>query len=527
MNTPKTTITIDDILNTMKTKHAVFYKNSIKKAAKYAEEMHEGVLRCSGEPYINHPIRVAYMVASWGLESEAVVAALLHDVVEDCEDVSTGTVAKMFSVRIANLVDSVTSVDSIITNAEKKKLTKADIDRMSDTKLIKNMNRSALLIKIADRLDNLTTIECFPIEKQIKKARDTREILIPLVEIAGAYQLIDELENLCVKIEHHDRFVAISEAYNKMLIHSSASTTIFLNKLSSLVELLTGLSNDTLSNTILTDSKGSVLSKAIKRIEYKQRSVSSLYRQIVRKSDRIKMLKAVNSNDQNNLSKTIPGQFEKILLDDINNENTAIYDITLIINDEFIDAREAFDIKDIFFQFYDKYLINNDIKICSVNYTPHGKASYILIMDKMDNLYRVFTRSESDYVRFKIGDIVDGMDEFNFKVIDEDDPKNTFNNKIKVFRRDGSAMYIDEGATVLDFAFAIHTEIGLHFDYAIIDGDPSQQPPYRRLSEGDLVIIYDSEEITPSLKWFKYVKTSKAVERLIKNISEIYQIPTS
>lgn len=526
MNTPKTVITIDDIINTMKAKHAVFYKNSIKKAAKYAEEMHKGVPRLSGEPYINHPIRVAYSVASWGLESEAVVAALLHDVVEDCEGVSTETISKMFSVRIANLVDSVTSVDSIISNAEKKKLTKSDIDRMSDTKLIKNMNRTALLIKIADRLDNLTTIGCFSIEKQVKKARDTREILIPLAEIAGAYQLIDELENLCVKIEHHDRFVAISEAYNKMLIHNSASTTIFLNSLSSLVDSLTGLSNDTLSNTIFNDNKGTVLGKAIKKVEYKKRSISSLYRQIIRKSDKIKMFNALNIKEQEFTNKIIPDQFEQILLDDINIENTAIYDITLIINDEFVDAREAFDVNDIFFQFYDKYLINNGVRICSVCYTPHGKATYVLIMDKMDNLYRVFTRSESDYVRFKLGDIVDGMDEFNFKVIDEDDPRNTFNNKIKVFRRDGSAMYIDEGATVLDFAFAIHTEIGLHFNYAIIDGDPSQQPPYRRLSEGDLVIVYDSEEITPSLKWFKYVRTSKAIERLVKAISDIYGIST-
>ena len=512
-------ITIDDIIHIMEEKHSVVYKSAIKKAASFAAENHKNVLRKSGEPYIHHPLRVAYTVASWGMESEAVIAALLHDVVEDCDNITTETIAKLFNLRIANLVDSVTSVDTTINDAEKKKLTKDDIDKMSDAKLIKNMNRTALLIKIADRLDNLSTISCFPISKQIKKARDTREILIPIASYSGAYGLIDELENLCIKIEHNDKFTTISEAYNRLLINNAASTDMFLNAVTSLIESLAGISNNSMSKVILNESKGTGLSKAIKGIDYKKRSISSLYRQVVKESDvyRAMIIEATSSNATTNWVFTPSIS--------INKSNTASYDITIIVSDDYVDTREGFDINDIFFLLYDKFMINNGVEICSVNYTSHGNSSFILIKDEMGNLYRVFVRSEFDYLRFKIGDIVDGMDEFNFKV-DEERPKNTFTPKIKVYRRDGSAMYIEAGATVLDFAFAIHTEIGLHFKYANIDGNPSELPPYTPLSEGDLVSIEHSVEVVPSIKWFKYVKTSRATERLVKAIAEIYKIST-
>lgn len=513
-------ISIDDIIRAMEEKHSVVYKSAIKKAANYAQEKHKDVFRKSGEPYIYHPLRVAFSIASWGLESEAVIAALLHDVVEDCEDVTTETITKTFNLRIANLVDSVTSVDKAITDAEKKKLTKADIDNMSDAKLIANMNRTALLIKIADRLDNLSTIACFPISQQIKKARDTREILIPIAARAGAFELIDELENLCIMIEHHDRYTSIAEAYNKILIHNVASTEMFLSIFKTLVESLSGISDNSLSKTILNESKGTGLSKAIKGIDYKKRSISSLYRQVVKESDnyRAMRVKAADSGASTNWV------FPPVV--SLDKGNTASYDITLIVSDDYVDTRENFDINDIFFLLYDKFMINNGVEICSVNYTTHGNSSFILIKDEMGNLYRVFVRSEFDYLRFKIGDIVDGMDEFNFRV-DEDNPKKSFVPKIKVYKRDGSAMYIEEGATVLDFAFAIHTDIGLHFQYANIDGDPSELPPYTPLSEGDLVYIKHSADVVPSIKWFKYVKTSNATEKLVKALSSIYNIPTS
>lgn len=497
-------VSAEDIIRAMEEKHSDVYKSGIRKACSFAAEKHKGQTRVSGEPYINHPKRVAYIVAKLGMDSDTVIASLLHDLVEDC-NVTIEEIASAFNQNVADLVESVTSVNAEITEAEKKRLTKADIDKMSNTKLIKKLNRRALLIKIADRLDNLNTIGCFPIEKQIRKARDTREILIPIAYRAEAYELIDELEDLCLKIEHNERYNEIAEAYNKILIYNSDSTKLFLSNLVLLVDSLTGKANTPFMNSFMDENARSGLGKAIKRIEYNKRSIVSLYRQTVRTVTNLK-------------KETTSSLLAK--------DETPSYDITLVVSDDYVGSGDNVDIKDVFFHLYDKYLIYCGVEIKSINYTSHGNSPYILITDEMNNLYRVFVRSEFGYMRYKIGDIVEGMDKFDFKDIDERDPRNTYNKKIKVFRRDGSEMYIDEGSTVLDFAFAIHTSLGLHFDYAVIDGDTSHLGPYTRLNEGDLVYIYPSDKVTASIKWFRYVRTSKAIDKLIRSISDTYNIPS-
>lgn len=99
--------------------------------------------------------------------------------------------------------------------------------------------------------------------------------------------------------------------------------------------------------------------------------------------------------------------------------------------------------------------------------------------------------------------------------VDEREP-GVYKRKIKVFKRNGDEMMIDEGATVLDFAFAIHSELGLQFDYALMDDSPERIPAYRRLNPGDKVTIVKSDVAKPKISWFKYVKTSKAIDKLVK-----------
>lgn len=130
-NVPK--INLDDILRIMEEKHSVVYKTAIKRAFKYASDMHKNVLRNSGEPYVNHPARVAYTIAEWGLDNDTVIAALLHDVVEDC-GVTPDELAERFNLSIANLVDNVSSVDATITDEEKsfsQNLTSTECQRLN------------------------------------------------------------------------------------------------------------------------------------------------------------------------------------------------------------------------------------------------------------------------------------------------------------------------------------------------------------------------------------------------------------
>ena len=139
----------------------------------------------------------------------------------------------------------------------------------------------------------------------------------------------------------------------------------------------------------------------------------------------------------------------------------------------------------------------------------------------MNNYYRLFVKTEKDYMRFRLGNIVDNDKQLSFTEVNEIDPRDTYKKKIKVFDEDGNARYIDAGATVLDFAFLIHTELGFHFLYAIINGNKTQLGPFVRLNEGDMIKIEHSEEITADIRWFSYCKTSKATHHLVRYFSDI------
>lgn len=149
-------ICIDDIINALCANHKIANKAAVNKAYTYAYEKHKGQVRKTGEPYIMHPLRVARAIASWGFESEVVAAALLHDIVEDCHT-PVSEITEKFGSNIAGMVDTLTAVNKDLIKAQG--LTKEEIDTMSDARLQKKMSEKALFIKVADRLDNLRTID--------------------------------------------------------------------------------------------------------------------------------------------------------------------------------------------------------------------------------------------------------------------------------------------------------------------------------------------------------------------------------
>lgn len=474
---------IDDIFTELKKNHKVSNKGNVRKAYEYAAKMHKGQKRKTGEPYIMHPLRVAHLVASWGFESDVICAALLHDIIEDCP-ASLEDITDRFDSNIADMVDTVTAIDKEIKN--RTNLTKEEIDQLSDKHLQEKMSEKALFIKVADRIDNLCTIDVFPEEKKIAKAKHTREVIIPMLMKEGAYQLIDVLEDLCLKIEHPERYNAIHSMYKKL--RDSNSYTI--QKTLKLFSEVFSPNNSISANEVHT------ILGSIVEFTYTPRSSVSIYRQINAQAE--------------NLSKDLP----KLLC----KKNIAMYDLTLIISDEFSNtsfdgSTEICSPVNVFFKLYENFLANKNITLVDFNYTTYKDSKYYILCDEMDNLYRLFVKSETEYMRYKLGHIIDieNITDFTYTA--------PYNKKIKVFKKDRTAMYIEAGATLLDFAFAIHSEIGLHFEYALIDDSLTQHMAYDRLNEGDTITIITNPNIEPNLQWFKYVKTSKAVDNLIKYLS--------
>lgn len=477
-------VNISDVMKAYSKNHKVGNKYGIKRAYEFAEKKHAGQTRGSGEPYIKHPLRVARLAAEWGSESDVIMAALLHDVAEDC-GVPLSEIRELFGSNVEGIVDTVTALsDKEFANHT---LTKAQKDLLSDAKLQSSMNSEALLVKIADRIDNLNTLSGVKPEKRVPKAEHTKEIIIPMARLAKADHLADVLEDLCFKIEHPTMYEDIEKQYRQLLKDNSKTCQETL---------------DTLEETVSSGYSSRALGKYRRYITgfvHSERPCISIYRQI--------------SREALNLKEDLPVLLTKYKI--------ALYDLTFIVNDEIDDEKPGMHPYDVFFQYFDKALSSKGLYLLKYCFTSNKSTGYFLLSDEMDNMYRLFVRTELEYQRFLYGSIVDPDSNFSIDNVNEVEPRDTYNEKIRVFRRDGTAMDIDQGATVLDFAFYIHTDLGLHFDHAIIDESKTKLPLSTRLSEGDLVTIVTSDKVSPDITWFKHVNTSRAKHTLVKYFQKL------
>lgn len=484
-------IELDVIIKAVAKNNKITNKDGIIKAYNYAKEKHAGIKRASGEDYIYHTMRVAKFVAEWGFPSESVMAALLHDVVEDC-NVTVMEIEEIFGATIANLVNTVTKIDKHMKECEG--LTKEEIHALSDAKLQQYMSDKALYIKIADRLDNLYTLDIFDKEKQLKKTQHTREILIPMVIQEEAFKLLDELEELCFMVEHeseYEKIMSYFEEYKTANIRS-CNNTILLMENAFLHSKSIGSDNDNSFPTELVPYQ-----RFISGFISNPRSCVSIFRQIVHESKNIKK------------------DFSTIL----NKKHLAFYDLTLIFDDVINNAEEGLTMHDIFYKYFESYFINHNICILDYTSTTRKDCNYFLLMDDMGNLYRLFIRTENSYLHYMLGNIVDTDSSISFVDVNDVDPRDTYKPKITVFKRNGDKCHIDAGATALDFAFLIHSELGFHFDYAIVNDGRNPVGPHYILSDGDQIEVYTNDAITPKIQWFRYAKTSRAVKKLVEYLT--------
>lgn len=200
------------------------YKRLIIKAYEFADEHHKGCKRKSGDRYITHPVAVACILASWKADADTIAAALLHDTIEDCEDVSVDTIREEFNDVIAVLVDGVTEIKKIDFNNDKRL---ADI--ATQVKISESITKDIriLIIKFADRIHNMRTLEHMPREKQIKKAQDTMDFFVPLANLLGLYQIKSELEDLCFKYLNPEEYELLEKKRTEMI----KDNTVMLNNI--------------------------------------------------------------------------------------------------------------------------------------------------------------------------------------------------------------------------------------------------------------------------------------------------------
>ena len=186
-------LTLEDLLTKIR-EYCAGGEDIVRKAYEYAESLHSGQFRQSGEPYIIHPLNVAYILAEMHADVDTVCAGLLHDTLEDT-DVKKEDIAHDFNQNVANLVDGVTKISKMNFS------TKQDQNYANTRKIITGITEDVriIIIKLADRLHNMRTLQYKVPFKQKENSLETMEIFVPLAYYIGAYRIKSELEDLSLR----------------------------------------------------------------------------------------------------------------------------------------------------------------------------------------------------------------------------------------------------------------------------------------------------------------------------------------
>ena len=456
-------------------------KKLIRKAFDFAVDAHEHQRRISGEAYIFHPIAVAKIVAhEIGLDAISIAAALIHDVVEDNSNYSIQNINKIFGKDIARIVDGLTK----ISNLNKETDTSNQAENYRKMLLTLNDDIRVIIIKIADRLHNMQTLSSMPIEKQIKKASETLYIYAPLAHRIGLYNIKTELEDLGLKYTEPETYNDIS----KRLIENKKDQDDYIEKF-----------NKSISKSLLKEKL---------KCEIKGRS-KSIY------SIRNKMIKQGISFDE------VYDKFAVRIIYNANNkdEKFLAWKIYSIVTDHFTPNP---------IRLRDWISAPKSTGYEALHITVVGpKSRWIEVQirsERMDEIaekgyaahykYKQKSKKSDDTLDEWINKLQETLENPDANAVDfvEQFKLNLYAKEIFVFTPQGELKSLPVDATPLDFAFAIHTEVGLKTRGAKVNG--KLVPLSKKLKSGDRVEILTSEKIRPSANWMDYATTARARSKI-------------
>ena len=456
-------------------------KKLIRKAFNFAVDAHEHQRRISGEAYIFHPIAVAKIVAhEIGLDAKSIAAALIHDVVEDNSNYNIKNIKKLFGKDIARIVDGLTK----ISNINKK----GDISHQAENyrKMLLTLNEDirVIIIKIADRLHNMQTLSVMPVEKQIKKASETLYIYAPLAHRIGLYNIKTELEDLGLKYTDPETYNDIS----KKLIESKKDQDNYIKSFNNTI--IKSLTKEKLKYVIKGRSKSiySIRNKMIKQ----GISFEEVY-------DKFAVRIIYKSNQKN--EKFLAWKIYSIVTDHFTPNPIRLRDWISAPKSTGYEALHITVVgpKSKWVEVQIRSERMNEI--AEKGYAAHYK--YKQKNDKSDDSLDLWINKLQEALENPDSNAVDFVEEFKL---------NLYAKEIFVFTPQGELKSLPVDATPLDFAFSIHTEIGLKTRGAKVNG--KLVPLNKKLKSGDRIEILTSDKIKPSSNWLDYATTAKAKSKI-------------
>lgn len=459
--------------------------DTVQKAFDFANEAHKGVRRRSGEPYIIHPIEVASIVVNEiGLGCKSIVAALLHDVVEDTE-YTVDDIRNLFGDKIATLVDGLTKIKTVLDNEDKSKIKSLQAENFKRILLTLNDDIRVVLIKLADRLHNCRTIEYMPEHKRDKILGETMFIFIPLAHRLGLYGIKSEMEDIWLRYKEPQAFNEIKAKINRTASDKEKQIDQFISEISEILDRMN------LDYRIIKRVKSPY------SIWHKMRTKNVTFEQVYD-------LYAVRI-------------IFKPKTDDLPGERTQCYTIYSAITN-------VYDYRSDRFRDWIKQPKNNGYE--ALHCTVMSKSGIWIEVQirsrRMDDIaskgiaahwaYKregLVSDSESEMDKWiaKVQEILENPDVNALELLDLIHNDLTA-SEIFVFTPKGEQKAILKGATALDFAYMIHTHIGNKAIAAKIN--LRLEPLSYVLRSGDQIEIITAQSESPKREWLEFLKTSKA-----------------
>jgi GTP pyrophosphokinase len=443
----------------------------LERAYRFSEQSHEGQQRASGEPYLSHPLEVAGLLVNFKMDVTTVTAGLLHDVLEDTK-ATKGDLQREFGAEIADLVDGVTKIGKLAFSSREER--QAENFRKMLVAMARDLR--VLMIKLADRLHNMRTLQYLPTDKARKIAQETLDIYAPLAHRLGMAKVKAELEDLALRVLHMEDYQELMRRVAKRRLEREAE-----------INHLIALLHDKLAEVGI----GSKIAGRPKHFY----SIWKKMHEGGREFDEIYDLTAVRVLTNtvrdcygalgvvHSLWKPVPGRFKDFIAMPKVNMYQSLH--TTVIGPKG-------DPVEIQIRTYEMHRIAEE-----------GIAAHWLYKEK---------RSDRD----KFDDAFTWLRQLLESQNETSDPKefldsvrlDLFPDEVYVFTPRGDVKALPEGATPIDFAYAVHTDVGHHCVGAKVNG--KLVPLRYTLRQGDILEIVTSPTQHPSRDWLKIVKSNRA-----------------
>lgn len=472
---------VDQVLDKVQAYQPSVNRDLIVRAFDFGMMMHEGQKRKSGEPYMSHPVEVMDIIAELRLDSASLAAGLLHDVVEDTQT-TVEELKDLFGEDVAFLVDGVTKLSKLSFN------TREEAQAQNFRKMVIAMSRDlrVIVLKLADRLHNMRTMKHMPADKAERISQETLDIYAPIAHRLGISWIKTELEDLSFRYLHPDAYFDISDQVSK-----------------------------------------------------KKRERESFIREVIKILQELMQENGINA-DVNGRPKNFWSIYRKMQKQQI--EFDQVYDVLAfrLLVDEKYQCYEALGLvhnlwKPIPGRFKDYIAIPKPNGYQSLHTSVIGpQQERIEIQIRTRDMHKVAEEGIAAHWLYKEGKAVPDQDDQAFAWLhqlmeehhDADDPHeflesvkiDLFHDEVYVFTPRGDVKGLPSGATCLDFAYAIHTEVGSHCVGAKVNG---QIVPLRyELNTGDICEILTNPNQKPNKDWLSFVGTGRARTKIRNAVRE-------